>query len=379
MVNWAIVVGINQYPARAQQNPLNGAVADACDFAEWALDPTGGNVAPERLFFWTYPWPAPSPDRLGNYLAGPLPNWYHEQLGAAQPDPTRAPMAFEITTTIEDAGRAAYASDYGDNAAERRVYVFLAGHGIRARTSERNEETCFLAGDFAPPKGNLTPGLIPCDSFRKALLHKRFSEAILFTDCCRSTTARSSLTARQVSDFDGEPILPWSIAFAAQDGEPAYETAAAPIRGAFSSALMRGLRTHRPGPLGDLHADPLRDYVQASIQDFTNSGQMPNLLYRPDPRGPLIVPGRPAGGGVVVNTPNLDGPSLDVSALALGTRLVLKGGDLQPVKGIGPFTVAGPSMVLPSLPIGLYAVEVNDGSGRYTMFAQPSQGAIRVE
>lgn len=373
MVNWAIVVGINNYPERAQQNPLLGAVADACDFADWALDPAGGAVAPERLFFWTHPWPAPPPGRLTDYLAGPLPNWYHDQAGAMQPDQGRPPKAIEITTTIEDAGRAAYGSDFGDDDAKRRVFVFLAGHGIRARTFDRDEETCFLAGDFAPPRGNLTPGLIPCDSFRRALLHKRFDEAIIFTDCCRSITARSSLTAQQVSDFDGEPILPWSIAFAAQDGEPAYETATPPIRGAFSSALMRGLRTHRPGPVGELHAVPLREYVRTSIEQFTDSGQVPNLLCRPDPHGPLIVPGQAPGGGTISN-----GPVLDVSALAVGTVLILKGGDLQPVPGVAPFTVAGPNLALPPLPVGLYSVEINDGSGRYEIFAHPRQGVVRV-
>lgn len=376
MENWAIVVGINRYPESAQQNELHGAVNDACDFADWVLDPAGGDVPRERLFFWTYPWPEPPPGRLADYLAGPQPNWHRHFVGEAPPDPARPPTAFEITATIENAGRAAHGSAYGKVSARRRVFVFLAGHGIRART-DRNEETCFLAGDFAPPRGSLTPGLIPCDSFRRALLHRRFDEAILFTDCCRSATSRSSLFAQQVSDFDGEPVLPWSMAFAAQDGEPAYETATAPIRGAFSSALMRGLRTHRPGPLGDLHAVPLRDYVQASIPEFTDTGQIPNVLYRPDPRGPLIVPGQ-AAGGVVVNGQDLDGPNLDVSALASGTVLVLKGGDLQPVPGMGPFTVTGPSMVLPPLPGGLYAVEINDGSGRYAMFAQPSKGAVRV-
>ena len=76
MTSWAIVVGINEYPGSGL-GPLKGAVADACDFADWALDPTGGNVAPERLYFWTYPWPDADPDRphLAQYLAGDRPAW----------------------------------------------------------------------------------------------------------------------------------------------------------------------------------------------------------------------------------------------------------------------------------------------------------------
>src|SRR4051812_45432964 len=105
MTSWAIVVGINQYPPLAKQPPLQGAVADACDFADWALAKDGGGVAPENLFFWTYPWPTAPLGQLKAYLEGELPPWYNVKDGAAPPDSTRAPDAFEITTTIETLGR----------------------------------------------------------------------------------------------------------------------------------------------------------------------------------------------------------------------------------------------------------------------------------
>ena len=44
--SWALVVGINHYPERAGQTPLQGAVADAVDFADWALSDNGGAVSP---------------------------------------------------------------------------------------------------------------------------------------------------------------------------------------------------------------------------------------------------------------------------------------------------------------------------------------------
>jgi Caspase domain len=374
MKSWAIIVGINNYPPLAEQIELHGAVADACDFADWALDPAGGEVPAERLYFWTYPWPVAPNGLLQAYLAGPQTPWDSVMQDWAVPDQTRPPTATEIATTIERVGRDARNQAREDGDAEiRRVYVFLAGHGVRAKNIERNEETCFLAGDYRPISGNMARGLVPCESLRKALLNNRFDEAILFTDCCRSQTARLTLIAQPVSDYAGDPIADWGIAFAAQDGQPAYETQTAPVRGAFSSALMEGLRTHRTGPANELHAEPLRDYVLANIGTFTTSGQVPNLTFRPDPVGPLIVSGQVAGAAPVP-----DGPLLDVSALPAGTGLVLNGGDDKPIAGVGPFLVAGLTLQLPPLPASLYLIQVTDGSGRFKMFRQPATETVCV-
>lgn len=371
MKSWAIIVGIDTYPPLAGQRPLQGAVADACDFADWALDPQGGAVGPERLFFWTYPWPNPLPaSRLGNYLNDEPPTWFSHDGDWQSPSLTRPPKAMEITSTIEQVGRKAHITALEDGDTEtRRIYVFLAGHGIRALTFDCNEQTCFLAGDFRPISSNLAAGLVPCESFRKALLDDRFNEAILFTDCCRSQTALLTLKAQPVSDYSSDQIAPWGMAFAAQDGQPAYETQTPPIRGAFSSALMHGLRTHRPGPDGALHAASLRDFVISNIKGYTTSNQVPNLLYRPDPDGPLIVTG---------NLIHPDGPLVDVSALKDGTKLVLNGGDNKPIPGIAPFTVRGAKLQLPPLAAGLYLIEIADGSGRHKMFVQPTRENVCV-
>lgn len=374
MGSWAIVVGINEYPPLAKQEALHGAVADACDFADWALDPAGGNVAQECLFFWTYPWPAAPQGRLQAYIAGGPPEWYNVDLGSAAPDQTRAPNAFEITTTIESVGRTLRAQAMEDgNAETRRVFVFLAGHGIRAKTVDRSEETCFLAGDFRPiNNGNLAAGLVPCDSFRRALLNDRFNEAILFTDCCRKQTARSTLMAQPVSDYSGQPTESHSIAYAAQDDMLAHETAQQPVRGAFSSVLMRGLRTHRTGALSELYAAPLKQYVLDNIKDFTDSGQKPNMWFQPDGDGPLIVQGHVAGAAMPT------GRVINVYALPNGTQLILKGGGNMPLLGIPLLVVAGPTIETPPLAPGLYSIEVADGSGRYAMFKHPSAEPVYV-
>lgn len=383
MKSWAIVVGINIYPPLAQQQPLQGAVADACDFADWALDENGGAVERDRLFFWTHPWPPAQQGRLGNYLNGgpsagqavPVwpPLWDNVAHGSSAPQQTRAPSASEIATTIEKVGRAARAAALEhDDQETRRVYVFLAGHGIRAKTFDRGEETCFLAGDFRALSSNLAAGLVPCDSLRRGLLNNRFDEAILFTDCCRQQTARSTLIAQPVSDYDGQPTAPHSIAYAAQDDMLAHETAGPSVRGAFSSALMRGLRTHRIGVTNDLHAAPLKQYVLDNIKEFTDSGQKPSMSFHPDGDGPLIVRGLPAIGLARRNR------IINVSTLPPGTQLILNGGDNMPLPGFEPFIVAGPTLQLPPLPRGLYLIQIADGSGRTKMFQEPGVEDIHV-
>lgn len=375
MKSWAIVVGINAYPKQADQGPLQGAVADACDFADWALDPAGGDVAPEHLYFWTHPWPAAPQGRLEAYIAGGPPLWSNVDLDWAAPDRTRAPKAYEIASTIEIVGRDGYAQAMEDNDDEpRRVYVFLAGHGIRAMTFNRTEETCFVAGDFRPlKKGDLAAGLVPCDSLKRALLYKRFNEAILFTDCCRAQTARLTLTAQPVSDYAGDPIEPHSIAYAAQVGSLAHETTTAPVRGAFSSTLMRGLRSYRTGASSDLYAGSLKQYLLDNIKHFTDTGQKPSMSFLPDGDGPLIVRGAPTHGD-----PLPVGRIIDVSRLPHGTQLVLHGGDNAPVPGIPPLVVTGPTIETPPLAPGLYSIEVADGSGRYAVFKHPGTEHVHV-
>lgn len=378
MKTWAIVVGVNQYPALAGQQVLHGAVADACDFADWALDPAGGAVASENLRFWTFPAPAAPTARLSDYLGSTAQAWDNLQTDWAAPDVTRAPYAGEIVSTIERIGRQAKedALENGDDET-RRVYVFLAGHGLRARVfGQLAEETCFLAQDFRPNTSNLVPGLIACESLRRSLLNNRFDEAILFLDCCRLQTSRLSLTAQPVCDFNSEPMQPFGLAFAAQDGLPAYETTTAPVRGAFSKTLLEGLRNCREGPASELHTERLRRYVIDNIGANTAMVQVPNFTFKPDPSGPLLVAGPPlvAGGGVPLSV----GPLVNLAALPVGTQVVLKGGDNLPVPGVAPL-VAGPVLVpLPELADGLYSLEVVGDPARYAMFRQPRQEPIDV-
>jgi len=273
----ALVIGINAYRKPDEIRDLFGAVADAADFADWALDPQGGNVRPEHLYFWTSPAPTAPSARLQNFLANPT-RWDD---GNA-PDLTRPPRASEIIDTARKMAETL------PNAAPAitRIYVFMAGHGVQSVSIgvERDAQTCFIAGDFKPTRAS--SGLIPCDDLRRGLLQTGFfSEAVMFFDCCRSSMNLN----------DPAPILAWprgpgqdaffGIGRAAKRGAKAYETPEnAPTRGAFSTVLMEGLRRHS-NAANDLTLNDLETYVSTAIHTVLGEGrQFP--YFDIDPRNP---------------------------------------------------------------------------------------------
>jgi len=360
--SWAIVVGINAYTG-TQEAVLGGAVADAEDFADWAL--TTADVAPADLFFWTHPaGVAPGP-ALQSYLAAPSA-WRQLALsqatgGAPGPVFTRPPMTDEVTETGVQIARLAAGEKITDPAPEtKRCYVFFAGHGLQTNsTSSRFDlQTCFMLGDFR--FDNLTvAGMIPCEDFRRALLAAGFDEVIIFLDCCRvpdPQRLRGSVELRAPAySLPTRPV--WAQGEAAQMGDRAYETTTPPIRGAFSKTLLQGLRTVRD-PEGALSFDALKSFVCANIGAHTDQDQRPGFEARPNNPYPTIlrpppgpVPGAATGdpGGIVSGAPQAAvtvGPPealvrIDLSGLPPGTPVRLVDGE---AKGLGDF-LAGPQPV----------------------------------
>jgi uncharacterized caspase-like protein len=378
---WAIVVGINKYPDQTKQTELKGAVDDACDFAEWVLDPHGGNVPPERLYFWTHPWPNAPGGRLGAFLNGAQTPWVFDDESRNVPDQSRAPTATEIVETAQTVGRTARhaASQPGAvNPAIRRIYVFFAGHGVRAQEFKSADQTCFLAKDFRRLTGNSILGVVACDSFRDALLIDRFNEVIMFLDCCRLSPLKLQEQVVPLTDrakVTGGSV--WGVGHAAQRDKAAFETTEAPFRGAFSKTLMEGLRGLREGPNQELHMEPLKAYVQTAIKAHTAQPQMPSILYDPDALpGPLIVAGPPTGAAVSLH---LTGPKVYLNKLPLGMQLVLKDGTKKVVAGVEPLVAGENPVQLPPLPPGLYLIEVADDPARKKIFSHPEEAEVHVE
>jgi Caspase domain len=380
LANWAIVVGINQYRTRTGQRPLNGAVDDACDFAEWALDPLGGNVAPDRLYFWAHPWPTPNPQhaRLIAYLGGTPPDWYSsdDEDMTAPIDRTRAPNADEIVLTGELAGNLVREARYeglGDGA--DRIYVFLAGHGMRLPVyGEDARQTCFVAQDFRAQGSNLASGLVPCESFRRTLRNGRFDEVVMFLDCCRTDPSATMLKAQPISDLSADAQEQgWSVGHAAHENGRAYETLGPPVRGAFSTTLMDGLRGWRHPATQSLNADELQAYVRANISSSTQEIQKPYFDFLPrDPCLTIVT------GEATIVLPNPAGPLVHIDALEAGTSLeVVDANDIVFWQG-GPFAAGTPAISLPPMPAGFYSLRVVGDPAREALFRHPNEDNIYV-
>jgi hypothetical protein len=283
MTAWAFVVGINDYPADTTLRKLHGAVADAAEFADWALHPDGGGVAPGDLYFWTYPAPATPSKRLKQFLDDPTP-WPQ-----FKPDFSRAPTTGELITSIGLIAPRAL------RAGAERLYVFFAGHGFQTKQTSLSEDpqTCFVGGDYHPDVA--AAGLIPCDDMYRMLVQQGPPEIVLFLDACRNDA--SARVARpnglwNISNPSGKHRRA-AVGRAAQYQHVAWEVPHnAPVRGAFSTLLVSGLRGHRVN--GQLTLESLEEYVAAGIANLVSpQTQYPDFEERPKPRQMVLAAGPP--------------------------------------------------------------------------------------
>ncbi len=307
MKSWAIVIGINDYPPRAGQTGLKGAVADAVDFADWALHPDGGAVDPSRLYFWTHPAPTGKPQSIVNFLArDPANGWWDIDDDGMAADFGRAPKEKNVVETALRTAAQAAADRFADptDTEPRRCYVFFAGHGVQSNVtgSTMDTQTCFVLGDFRP-QAQTVMGLIPCEDFKRALLNNGFDEVFMFLDCCRISLTKLNMPAPVIGSANSRqlPSPTWGVGAAAQKDKAAFETVGPPVRGAFSQTLMRGLRTVRDPATQALSLESLRLYVRDNLpaacapneQKASFSGNpnepLPTLVAGPEIPTPLIL------------------------------------------------------------------------------------------
>jgi hypothetical protein len=284
MVAWALVVGINQYPAKTGLSELQGAVADAVDFAEWALDPGAGGVDPANLLFWTHPAPPTPGPLLAAYLAN-IPDW-----PGAPVDFGRGPTSTEVKLAARDLALAAGQSKVD------RLYIFFAGHGVQTNPNDwgHDPQTCFAAANFELEFS--ADGVVPCDDMRRMAMNIGAREVIIFLDCCRT-----DLPYRQPVAFGGEFVDHQGfneccgVGSAAAPGSRAFETPKRnPNRGAFSKLLVFALRQVRED--GRLTAVGLENYLKLAIGPLVSPDhQNPIVEVHPHGHDLVIVEAPPYG------------------------------------------------------------------------------------
>ncbi len=362
MKTWALVVGLNRYPAQTGfTNPLKGAVADACDFADWALDVDGGNVAPERLAFWTYPKPDSPTEAVQAYLKTPLP-WYDPDAdGPIAADFTKPPPMEVITNTALKAANDA-AMHHALTGEATRGYIFFAGHGVQTTTygDAARIQTCFVTRDFRP-NAMTVMGLIPCDDLKQALLNNGFGEVAMFLDCCRlgDNAYDRAIPALGSKNIMAPAEPKWGLGVAAQKNKAAFETTYVPYRGVFSRVLLNGLRTHRDGGATTLTIDGLRQYVKDNVASYTTEDQRPSITSDPDDGTMVVVDSPPRA--------KTDGPAakivIDFDAAAFGANAAATLVDHLGRPCDGPFALDAPPLVVSAATLAVYGIDVSiDGA-----------------
>src|SRR5262245_55141594 len=120
--DYAIIVGIEVYPAFDPNGPLKGPENDARAFRDWVISPTGGNVPNDKdhvvLIVSSDYKPAPK-----------------------TPDDAR-PMIMDVHSAFERLqNKAQQNADKGKGLqVGRRLYIYMAGHGF----APRDDQTALL-------------------------------------------------------------------------------------------------------------------------------------------------------------------------------------------------------------------------------------------
>jgi hypothetical protein len=211
--DWAIVVGIQDYPGLA--NKLQGVRGDAADFRTWLLK--DARVPADHVLAEISP-----PKR------------------AKTSDSARPPLAV-IDRLFEEIVERVIALQGGSLAAEtklgRRLYIYLGGHGFEPDGAE----PALLAADAVDASMKHVAGRLYAEYFRRAAC---FSEVVLIMDCCRIVTSSFPLAGvpfKRLINPGG--AARWFYAYATLTANVAREGGkGANSRGLFTSAILAGLK-----------------------------------------------------------------------------------------------------------------------------------------
>lgn len=233
--DWALVVGINGYPAMGS---LRGAEADAKDFHAWVTAADGGAVSHDRAALITS-----EPPRS-------------RRVRDAMPTRERIEAAF---ADMNDAANDNNAAGNG-LVAGRRLYLFFSGHGF---SPSFDLSALLTANATATAIHNVGCRLWADWLFRGGW----FKEVLLFQDTCRMRLKSGTLMPPFLEERNA-PGTARFYALAAVDNKVALEQddGNGGRRGVFSMTLMDGLRGAARDPAtGALTSDSLRGYLQTNM------------------------------------------------------------------------------------------------------------------
>src|ERR1044071_2749988 len=286
--DYAIVVGINKYPALGD---LVGPEADARDFHAWLIDPQGGGVPEANVTLLL----------SSNYPAA-------AQLKSK-------PQVSDIEAVFDDyVVKGRDEGSVGD-----RLYLYFAGHGF---APSLEDAALLMANASRGMTGYHIPGRKYANWFRQAAF---FKEVVLFMDCCRENYALSAMRNVPYDPMSGDPPATAFFAFATQWSRAAREGPwgdGGAMRGLFTLALLAGLRGGAArNANGQITGDALQSFVFNFVRKKFTEGS--DQEEHPDPEF-FYDAMKP----VVFGAPDVPGAAVPLAAAeAYSVRIAIQNGD----------------------------------------------------
>lgn len=260
--DYAILVGITRY---GRLQPLNGPERDALAFYEWLVDTAKGNVPKDNVIMVTS---GDFPVKPGDPPPG-------------QPSMETIELKFE---ELRDRVKAAI-----DQTGERprRLYIFLAGHGL---SWDADSAALLTANaDYSRRRGYHVAGRGFAEWFRNAAY---FKEIILLMDCCRNDYPDTPERVPWIKETDPERVnVRRFYAFATKGGFEARERLLPPdnkSKGLFTYVLMEALEKASPDPNGRLTGQEVRKYLLNRLPQLAIA-QFPQEPHVDAPDADVIV------------------------------------------------------------------------------------------
>ncbi|MFF1695061.1 hypothetical protein ACFVXC_15720 [Streptomyces sp. NPDC058257] len=255
-LHYAVVVGINRYPAIGD---LQGARGDACRFRDWLVEPGGGSLPEANVHLVT----ATKEDELTDDFLNAVPT--KEYVDRA---------LYRAHTAAGEAVRARPEEERSDAWRATRLYVFLAGHGF---SPTNNSDAALLMANAARDyMGSHVAVRQYLNWYESA---SPFHEVVFLADCCRTRFGGVEVFA---PPFTGSTEAPedvdYFVGFATSLGDPAYEEQNPDrdrARGHFTTAVLEGLRGAKPTPEGTVTSDSLADFVGPCVRARTKEALIP--------------------------------------------------------------------------------------------------------
>ncbi|MEM9106879.1 MAG: caspase family protein, partial [Pseudomonadota bacterium] len=238
--DWAIVVGIGEYPNWNGLDALEGAERDARAFHDWVTDPAGGAVPIDQA----------------------------ELLVTSDFKPFASPMDAEPSKAKIDGQVRELASRMNGARVGRRVYIYVSSHGFSP--PDPDDIGCLTAEASDMFNMNIHANGVADVFFMKGL----FDEVVLFADCCRTSIRQASLMNSGASNAVNAAVIGGRkrlYGFAASMTQKAMEVPDenGNKRGVFTMALLDGLRGKAESSgATTVNSQDLERFLNFSMKDY---------------------------------------------------------------------------------------------------------------